>query len=194
MKFEDFQKAIKKIPDIPIIGDKHWWGNLFRMKSREYDFRTCWIEISFYYGDAARKFRIGTWSIWRDVFFDWFYRRILIVWDFHLSRIRCRSIRIFHRYHILYVWTWRFVDISCNWSKSISMSRIPIRRSHWKWGSWLLRFDLFFLWSIRWKFIHRNIYREKYEKCTECANPFMETLSPWNPGRRRFHTFTKRAK
>jgi hypothetical protein len=89
---EKVQNQIK-LPDIPLIGENTDEGSLFRVKCREYDFRACWIKVSLYYGDAMRQIRIGSWSVWLEMF-DRLSSlvRIFIVWDFYFSHVWCFGI------------------------------------------------------------------------------------------------------
>ncbi len=185
----------KKLPDIPIIGEKHEMKvTLSRMKCREYGLCTFRINVSLYYSYTMWKSRVGSCASKEEGLIDFIYRSILIegylyifVWCTYISW-RLYSYRI----HILI--SRRRIGISYDGSKSISHSMIPIWRCYRRHFSWygLWRISRYWLCK-RGEMIHRAIYTSKYEESEESAEPFLLsilTLS-WNE---MFHKLYKKSK
>ncbi len=192
----DFSKYVhrfftKKLPDIPIIGEKHGWRELIRMNCREYGLRRSGVEISLYDSDAIRETRVSTRCIWVEGFLYFCDRSIRI--KRHFDSVRSRENFLISRNHYSIHWAGSGADIrvTCDRSEAILHIGIPV-------GSCdrddlrVVRLSLILIeCTIGIEVIHRRIDTSENEESEDSRKPISTILSRmWVY--KMFHTYLQK--
>lgn len=140
------------------------------------------------------KSRVSSWTSRIKRTIDLIYGGMLIeVYLYIIMRLSRRPIWAYsYAIHILI--SRRCIRISCDRSKSIAHSMIPIWRCDWGYFSWRSLWRIRRIWlCIRREVVHRAVYTSEDKKSEECTEPFLLsilTLS-WNE---MFHKLYKKSK
>lgn len=189
------REHITKLPDIPIIGEKHGMKvTLSRMKSGEYRFCARRIDVSLYYSYTMWKSRVCSRTSRLKGFIDFIDRSILIERYLYIFMWYIDTFRRTNLYYIQILISRRCICISGDRSKSITHCMIPVWRSDRRHFSWYCLGRVSRFWpSKRRKVIHRAVYTSENKKREECTEPFLLSILTLSRSE-MFHKLYKKSK